>query len=160
MENFEEIKQEYDDNEEVEALWISEDIRSYIYDAAKWTRFLAIVGFVFSAIVAISAFSVAAIFSSLAAVNPGNPMLKLNPAVITAIYLLFALVVFYPSFLLFKFSTAATQAVLFTDQTSLSVAMNKLKSYFKFWGIVTIITIILYILMIVLMVMTGLNVQA
>lgn len=148
MENFEETKPEYDENEEADALWISEDIRSYIYDAAKWTRFLSIVGFVFSALVAVSAFSVAAIFSSVAAINPGNPMLQLNPVVLTVFYLLFAFVVFYPSFLLFKFSTSANQAVLFVDQESLSTAMGKLKSYFKFWGIVTIIGISLYVLMI------------
>ncbi|WP_442590533.1 DUF5362 family protein [Pedobacter sp. AW31-3R] len=159
MDNFDEIKTERDENEEVDALWISEDIRSYIYDTAKWTRFLAIVGFVFSALVAISAFSVDAIFSSIAAANPGNPLLQLNPMVLTVMYLLFALVIFYPSFLLFKFSSSANQAVLFADQPSLTVAMNKLKSYFKFWGIMTIIVIGFYVLAIVSVVLLGLSAQ-
>ncbi|RAJ29620.1 DUF5362 family protein [Pedobacter cryoconitis] len=155
MDNFEEIKPELQEDAEVDALWITEDIRSYIYDAAKWTRFLSIVGFVLTAMFVMSAFSVGAMLSTLSTTMPGNPMLKLGSTVWTIIYLLFALLQFYPSFLLYKFSTSATKAVLFADQPSLGEAISKLKSFFKFWGILTIVIIALYILMIVLFVTTG-----
>ncbi|MBB5639132.1 hypothetical protein HDF26_005380 [Pedobacter cryoconitis] len=155
MDNFEEIKPELQEDAEVDALWITEDIRSYIYDAAKWTRFLSIVGFVLTAMFVMSAFSVGAMLSTLGTTMPGNPMLKLGSTVWTVIYLLFALLQFYPSLLLYKFSKSATQAVLFADQPSLGEAMGKLKSFFKFWGILTIVIIALYILMIVVFVASG-----
>lgn len=152
MDNFEEVKPEIQDTNEVDALWITEDIRSYIYDTAKWGRFLSIVGIVISALTAMSAMNAGAIITALSAASPGNPMASLNPAVLTVLYLLFALFIFYPSFLLYKFSTAATQAVLYADQPSLSIAMGKLKSLFKFWGILMIIFISFYVLATILLV--------
>jgi len=152
MDNFEEITPEVQEDAEVDALWITEDIRSYIYQAAKWTRFLAIVGFVFAAMFVMSAFSVGAIYSTLSSAMPGNPLLKLGPAVLTVFYLLIGLLQFYPSFLLYKFSTSANKAVLFADQPSLGEAISKLKSFFKFWGVLTIALIAMYILMIVMVV--------
>lgn len=148
MDNFEELKPDLPVEDEVDALWISEDIRSYIYDTAKWTRFLSVVGFVFSAMIALSAFGTAAFLTTLATVSPGNPLIQIGATTLTIVYLLFALFQFYPSFLLYKFSTAALQAVLYADQESLSVAMSKMKSFFKFWGIVTVVFISFYILII------------
>jgi len=153
MGDFEETKPEFQSEEEVDALWISEDVRSYIYDMAKWARFLSVVGFVFSAMIVLSAFSTGAFMTGLAASSPGNPLLALGATGLTVIYLLVGLLQFYPSFLLYKFSTAAMQAVLFADQEGLSIAMGKLKSFFKFWGILTIVFLVFYILAIVAAVM-------
>jgi len=155
MDNFEEITPELQEDAEVDALWITEDIRSYIYDAAKWTRFLSIVGFVLTAMFVMSAFSAGAMLSALSTTMPGHPMLKLGSTVWTIIYLFFALLQFYPSFLLYKFSASATKAVLFADQPSLGEAISKLKSFFKFWGILTIVIIALYVLMIVMFISSG-----
>lgn len=147
MDNFEEIKPDLREEDEVEALWVTEDVRSYIYETSKWARFLSIVGFVFSGLTAITAFGAGALISTMSALSPGNPFVKIGAAGLTTIYLLFALIQFYPSLQLYRFSAAAKQAVLFGDQESLSTAMGKLKSFFKFWGIVTIAIIGLYILM-------------
>lgn len=149
MDNFEEIKPEFQAEEEVDALWILEDVRSYIYDMAKWTKFLSVVGFVLSAMMALFAFvGTQAYIDMMAVASPGSPLLKIGAAGFTIIYLLIALLQFYPSFLLFKFSNAAMQAVLYADQASLSVAMAKLKSFFKFWGVLTIVFIAFYIFVI------------
>jgi len=153
MENFEETKPELLESEEPVTLMVSEDIRSYIYDTAKWSRFLSVVGFIFSALIAISAFSVAAILGSLQASMPNNPLLQLGSGGITAIYLVIAFLQFYPSLLLFKFSSAANQAVLYGDQASLTAAMSKLKSFFKFFGVLTIAFIVFYIVTILLSIM-------
>jgi hypothetical protein len=155
MDNFEEIEPVSPQEDEVEALWVSEDVRSYLYEAAKWTKFLSIVGFVFSAMTAIGAFGAGAVLNSVSAVSPNNPLMKVGAAGLTVIYLLFALFQFYPSFLLYKFSTATNQAVLFGDQQSLSTAVSKIKSFFKFWGIITIIFIAFYAIMIIFMAVVG-----
>ena len=160
MDNFEEIKPELDETEEVDALWISEDVRSFIYETAKWTKFLSIVGFVFSALIALSALSVGAIISTLSAVSPGNPLLKIGAPALTVFYLLISLLQFYPSLLLFKFSNAANQAVLFAEQNSLSVALGNLKSFFKFWGIITIIIIGFYAMIFISAIAIGLSTQS
>jgi hypothetical protein len=149
MDDLEEIKPAYENKEENDRLEVSEDMRSYIYDMAKWAKFLAIVGFVFCAMIVLSAFSTSAMMAGLAASSPGNPMLALGASGLMIIYLLIGLLQFYPSFLLYKFSTAAMQAVLFGDQEGLNLAMGKLKSFFKFFGILTIVFLLFYILIIV-----------
>lgn len=160
MENFDEIKPVLQEEEdEVNALWVTEDVRSYLYEMAKWTRFLAVVGFVFSTIIAITAFSAGALLSAISAVSPTNPLLKLGSAGLTIFYLLIAFIQFYPSLMLYKFSKAATTAVLYADQTSLDLAMAKLKSFFKFCGIVTLIIISLYIMMILMIMAVGVGVS-
>ena len=51
MDNLEEtnegISMEYPEKPMV----ITEDVRSYLYDISKWTRFLSIIGFVFTALI-------------------------------------------------------------------------------------------------------------
>lgn len=155
MDNFEEIKPDIQEEEEVDALWISEDIRSYLYDAAKWTKFLSIIGFVFAALTAITALSANALIGAVTAVSPDSPLLKVGALGLTIGYLLLAFVIFYPSLQLFRFSMSTTQAVLFADQQSLSIAMKKLKSFFKFYGIMTIVFIGFYFLVIIASVLGG-----
>ncbi len=61
MENIEENNPEENtpahQEAEMETLIISEDIRSYIYESAKWSKFLSIVGFVFTGLMVLVAFS-------------------------------------------------------------------------------------------------------
>lgn len=151
MDNFEETTPE--NEQPAEVLFLTEDIRSYIYMTARWARFLAVTGMIFAVLTAFTALSAGAVLASLNASNPGNPLSGLSSTALTAFYLLLAGLQFYPSFQLYKFSTAANQAVLYLDQASLSAAMEKLKSFFKFWGILVMTFIALYILMIVFVVL-------
>lgn len=114
---------------------------------------MSIVGFIFAGMTALSSFAASAALSSM--VGPDNPFLKIGATGITIVYLLFAAAIFYPSFKLYGFSVAATQAILFGEQSAFNVAMSKLKSYFKFWGILTISFIVLYIMMIIFVVVAG-----
>jgi len=153
MENLEETNPVQES--ENETLIITEDIRSYIYDTAKWTKFLSIVGFVGCALTAMAAFSASAVISAVSAMDPSNPLVKLGGGALTAFYLFIALLTFYPSLLLFKYSTSAKTAVLYGDQENLAEAMNKMRSLFKFWGIFTIIIIAIYVVAILLSIVAG-----
>ncbi|TDO24847.1 DUF5362 family protein [Pedobacter duraquae] len=155
MENFDEELVSPASEPENIALVVTEDIRSYIYETAKWSRFLSIVGFILSAIVALAAFGAGAVISSMPD-TPGIGIFKaIGGAGVTILYLLFALMYFYPSLLLYKYAGAAKNAVLYGDQPSLSIAMSKMKSLFKFWGILTIVIIAAYVLLIIFMVALG-----
>jgi len=155
MENFEEIDPISPEEEEEESLWISEDIRSYLYETAKWTKFLSIVGFVFAGITAIGAFGAGSVLEAL---GPNHPIAKIGATGLTIAYLLLAVVEFYPSYLLYKFSAFTNQAVLFGDQFSLSDAMHKMKSFFKFYGILTIAFIAFYAMVMITVVVAGIAV--
>ncbi len=131
-------------------LIITEDVRSYIYETAKWTKFLSIVGFILTGMMAMIALSVGSVMDSMSEIPAYSGLAAMGSGVFIFFYLLLALVYFYPSYLMYKFSSAAKLAVLYGSQESLSEAMSKMKSIFKFWGILTIVFISLYVLMIVL----------
>lgn len=150
MDNFEEVEPVEEAGHEQEQLIVTEEIRSYIYETAKWTKFLAIVGLVFSVFLALMAFSANAIIEGLVAATPGNPLAQMGTAFLTVYFLSISLMLFYPSFQLFKYSNAANTAVLYTDQENFTIAMKKMKSVFKFWGIMAIIVLALYLLSILL----------
>ncbi|HEX8609146.1 MAG TPA: hypothetical protein VF679_10955, partial [Pedobacter sp.] len=106
-------------------LTITEDFRSFIYETSKWTKFLSIVGFVFTGFMVLVSLSVGAILSSMNSLvgAQNNPYAAMGSGFLTVFLLITAAIYFYPSFILFKFSTAAKQAVLYGDQESLSLAM-------------------------------------
>jgi len=150
MENIEE--------KEPEVLIITEDIRSYIYETAKWANFLSIVGFIFTALMVLCTFAVGAFMSLMDnAMGAANPYAPLGTAGLTVILLFCALIYFYPSLLLFKYANAAKKAVLFADQATLSVAMSKMKSFFKFWGILMIVALAFYGLVFLFGIIAGIG---
>lgn len=152
MENFEERERQPEQEvvQEEEQLVVTEEIRSYIYETAKWTRFLSIVGLVFSAFLALMAFSANGLIEGLATAAPSSPLVQLGTTFLTVYFLCISLMLFYPSFLLFKYSNAANTAVLYADQENFTVAMKKMKSVFKFWGIVTIVILALNVISVLL----------
>jgi hypothetical protein len=157
MENFDEPETGLSAEHEMETLIITEDIRSYIYESAKWSRFLSIVGFILTFFMVIAALSMNSIMSAMSQIPAYSGLAKFGSAGLTLLYLMLALVYFYPSFLMYKFAASAKQAVLYGDQASLSLAMSKVKSIFKFWGILTIILISFYVIMILAGIMIGIS---
>ena len=147
-ENPEETTQNDPQEQDEVFLTVTEDIRSYIYETAKWTKFLSIVGVVVTGIMILFSFSAEALISTMngkvGAAN--NPWAALGGGFLTVVFLLSALLYFYPSLLMFKYANSAKQAVLYGDQPALSEAMSKMKSFFKFWGIITITILGLYII--------------
>lgn len=126
-------------------LIVTEGMRSYFYDMAKWANFLAIVGFVFTGFMIIGAFTVgAAIGTNPEVAKVVGAMGSLGAFGFTAICLVYAFAIFYPSILLFKYATKAKIGVLYGEQASLEEALSKIKSLFKYWGIIVIIFISLY----------------
>ena len=152
MENLEEMVE----IQEQPALVVSEEIRSYLYNMAKWANFLAIIGFIFVGITIIGAFTVGAAMDQ----NPAVAVMvgqfgSLGKIIFTAIFLVVAFLVFYPSLLLFKYSSKARSGVLYGEQESLNEALAKLSSLFGYWGIMTIICVALYIMAVVSSITTG-----
>lgn len=157
MNDIEEVNQETVAEFPERPLIITEDIRSYMYDMVRWTKFLAIVGFVFTALIAMMGIGAGAFIKVMTAMSPGSPLAALGTGFLTVYFLLIALLYFYPSFLLLKHSNAAKKAILYGEQEGLSAAMLALKSFFKFWGILMIILIALYGLIIVGSIAAGIG---
>ena len=137
--------QDIEEQEEINSqpqLIVSEEIRSYIYDVAKWAHFLAIIGFIIAGFMLIAALTVGPAMTS----NPEiakmlGAMGSVGTGAITFVFIAYSLAIFCPSLLLYKYSSKAKQGVLYGEQESLNDAFSKLKSLFKFWGVIVIIFI-------------------
>ncbi|WP_316822766.1 DUF5362 family protein [Pedobacter gandavensis] len=152
MEEFEETQT---DQAEIETLIITEDMRSHIYETAKWAKFLSIVGFVGCVLMILLALTMPVVMESLNKLGK-NTLGNGSVATTTATYLITGILYFYPSLMLFKYANSAQQAVLYMDQESLEEATAKMKSLFKFVGIMTICTLaILAVSLLIIIVAIG-----
>ena len=123
---------------------ITFEAETYLREAGKWTHFLAIAGFVFSVLTIISAFSVGSIVGKLQQTYGTGLDAKALSSGLSFIYFMFGILIFVPSLYLFQFSAGLKNGFNYGDQESINAAFQKIKSYFRFWGILIISFIVFY----------------
>ncbi|HEY2649275.1 MAG TPA: DUF5362 family protein [Puia sp.] len=119
---------------------------NYLSEAARWSRFLSIIGFIGCAFMVL----VGLFFGSqIARIMPGMGDTGM-PAVMGVIFSFFiiftSLIMFFPSLYLFNFSSKMRKALNNNDQPTLMESLKNLKSFFKFWGILLIVYLSFYAL--------------
>ncbi len=128
---------EFENNLNVEPL-----AQSYLKETAKWSKFLAIVGFVLTGLMAIAGVFAGTMMTAFSALSPE---LGIFPAGgFTLIYLVIAAFYFFPCLYLFQMSQKLVLAIESQDSEQLTWALEKQKSLFKFVGICTLVMVILY----------------
>jgi len=125
------------------ALALSQEAQYYLQQSGKWASFLGIVGFVFTGLLVLAAFFANALMSFMSRMSPNPSPFNIGP-ILTVVYLLGAIFYFFFSFYLYQFGTRVKKGVAFTDSNSIEGGLEKLKSFFKMWGICTIVIIVLY----------------
>jgi hypothetical protein len=133
------------ENQGLFELHLDEQIFSHFSESARWAKFIAIVGFIFCAFMVIAAIFMGAIFTSLGSTMPGFPAAA-SGGLISAVYLIFALILFFPNLFLFRFGAQLQQSIRLNEQPRLQNSMRNLKAYLRFIGILYIVIISLYIL--------------
>lgn len=130
--------------------------QSYLTESAKWGKFLAIIGFIFCGIMVVLAFLIPALMSQLTQNSSSagvtfsfTPVIR---TVMTVLYLILAILSFFPCLYLYKFSAKMQIATKNTSQDNFDESLMNLKSMFKFFGIFTIITLSIYALTIVIVI--------
>lgn len=122
----------------------------YLIEAAKWAKFLSIIGFIICGLLVLTGVFSSTFFASLAHVDSEiNTMGNVGSAFFTVWFVLFALLYFFPSYYLFNFASKMQRALVNNDQISLNDSFKSLKSCLKFWGILLIIILCFYALAIV-----------
>lgn len=120
---------------------------AYLKEIAKWGKFLSIVGFVVSCLVALFGIFIGTMMPSLSGSSTLGTVYTSNLSMfLTVLYIAFAVLYFIPCLYLFKFSNRAKLALETEDQFSLNEALANLKSCFKFIGITTIVVLAIYAL--------------
>ena len=124
---------------------ISDQGKKHLLEASRWATFLAIVGFIGIALLVILSFSVGTILAGL----PEGSLGGLSPKFFSFFYLIVAGVYFIPVFYLFQFGNKTKQALADEDVGMLTFALKKLRSHYKFIGILMIVAMVLYFFLIV-----------
>lgn len=112
---------------------IDEAIVMHLKETAKWSRFLGITGFIFSALIALTAIFVGN------KITETNYVLRNLGAVVTIIYLIVSIIGFFISLYLFRFGSNMKVAIQNTDQEKLNTAFLNLKLYYRMMGIICVI---------------------
>lgn len=145
-------------------LEITHETKLVFLETAKWTKFLAILGFVGMGLMVIMGFFMGAIMSSLGSLssysNTPNPFGMIGGVFFVILYLVIALIYYFPIKYLYDFSTKVKKAFEIQDQLLFNEAILKLKSHYKYIGILMIIVFSLYILMIILSIIGGIAAAA
>ncbi|MFT3824127.1 MAG: DUF5362 family protein [Chitinophagaceae bacterium] len=128
-------------------LQIDPAISRYLSETARWTKFLSIVGFIGCALIMLIAVFMGAFWSSfMGLTGTDGPAFAMGGTVLMVVYVLIALLYFFPCLYLFRFSSRMQVALVNNDQVALTTAFQNLKSCFKFIGILTIIVLAFWIL--------------
>ena len=128
-------------------LQVSPQVQSYLTESAKWGKFLAIMGFILCGIMIFVSFLIPAIITNIPPYNTMSSQLSSGVKVgMTALYLCFSVLFFFPAFYLYKFSSKMQTAVKGVSQENFGESLMNLKSMFKFYGIFTIILLAFYAL--------------
>jgi len=127
----------------------------FLNESAKWSKFLAIVGFVgIGLMVLLSLFFIiglSAFDQFTETTNYPFPM-----SLFGVIYLVIAAVYFFPVYYLYQFAVK-TKAALYTKNAQmLADGFENLKSHYKFLGVFTLIILSLYGLIFIFAILAGL----
>ena len=126
-------------------LEVSPAVQRYFLEMAKWGRFLAIIGFVFCVFLAVFSFFIPSIIMEIPPNDTLAPGLSSWTSTgITALYLVLAIVLFFPCFYLYKFSEKIRVCVETSNQENFDSAIKNLKTVFRFLGFLTIIMLSVY----------------
>ncbi len=118
---------------------------SYLIETAKWGRFLAIMGFIALGMLVIASFFMGTLFSLMPR-QQGVPMPHGAGFFITFTYLIIAVLYFFPTWYLYKYSKQLKLALQQGDRDTLNEAFKNQKSLYRFFGILSIIVLVLYAL--------------
>lgn len=156
------MENNYYENESRKDLQVNDVVKDYLLETAKWAKLISIVGFVGLGMMVLMGLFMGTIMGSLSAMAPEevDMMPSMGGGFFAIIYIGMALLYFFPIKYLYDFSSKVKKAIQITDQNLFNEAMMKLKSHYKFIGILMLIMIILYVGMFVMMLIGGIAAAA
>ena len=114
-----------------------------LLEMGKWTKFIAIVGFVFIGIMVL----LGSFFAMMVRNMPGaehNPIAMMGGVGMTIYFIFIAGISFYPLYALLKYATNMKAAVRTGSKELFTNAIVYLKNAFKYYGIMMIIILCIY----------------
>ena len=129
-------------------LQLDQQATTYLSESARWARFLSVLGFIMCALLILAGVFLGSVVSTALSGSMGAGS-YFGGTFFTMLYVVIALIYFFPCLYLFQFGSKMRTALRNNDQELLSLSLKNLKSCFKFFGILAIIVLGLYALALV-----------
>ncbi len=118
---------------------------NYLSEAARWSRFLAIIGFIYCGFMVIFGLFFSTVMRMMPTVGDAG-ISTVGNAFLGVFIIVISLVMFFPALYLWNFSSKIRKAFNNNDQPLLTESLKNLKSFFKFYGIILIVVLSFYAL--------------
>lgn len=151
---------EENQNTSLFGLGIDPAAKAHLSEAARWARFLAIIGFVLVGLIVIFGIFAGSIFGLMSSrmsssESPfGSSGMAGMGGMFAVIYIIIALIQFFPCLFLYRFATKMKTALAANDQEVLNTSFQNLKILFRYMGIITIIVLAFYAIFILIALLT------
>jgi len=135
---------EHTSNTSLFSLSIDPITKTHLGEAAKWARFLAILGMIFLVLIIVAGvFGSTLLFSSMNSFEGDTTGMAAYGSGIFAGYMIVAAVIyFFPLLFTLRFANNVRTALNTNNQQALNTAFQNLKACFRFIGILTIIGLV------------------
>lgn len=144
------------DNNFSDRFELNAEIKSYLAEAARWAKFIAIVGFVGVGLMVIGALG-ASFFIGAMAPELQNSGMPFPTFLFSVIYLILAAVAFFPILYLYRFSEKMQMAIRSGDNQTLTNAFYYLKAHYKYYGIMIAVILGFYAIGIIFALIGGIG---
>jgi Family of unknown function (DUF5362) len=127
-------------------LLIDSAISMHLKETAVWGKFLSVIGFIYSGLIAVGAIFAVSMFAKITGNSVGRSSGLMAGVGVSIVYLTIAGVLFFMSLYLYRFAKHTQAAIKANDQETLTISFKNLKIYFRFAGIITVIALIFTVL--------------
>ena len=128
---------------------ITPESLAFLVKAAKWGKFMAILGFIVTGLLLVSGIVMSFVFNAVL-----DEMVPLNmpfpPVVLSVIYILIAGVYIIPVIFLNSFCNNVLKAANFSSTEHLTTSLKNLKNLFVFIGVSTVIILAIYLVALII----------
>lgn len=120
--------------------------KDYLKTAAKWAKFLGIMGFIFTGIIIFAGLMMFTMGSYMMSSFPSNTNFSggMFGAGLSFLYLMIALPYFFISLYMYRFSTKTQAALHSSNDMLMTEAFKNLRNYFRLMGFFVVAVIVLY----------------
>jgi hypothetical protein len=148
----------YNHTKDLFNLIIDEEAKAQLLETVRWTKFIAIIGFVFLGLLLLLAVAMGAGFSMMSEMSGMSEMRGLGGALgvgMMVMYLLIALLYFFPIYYLYKYSVLIKPAIHSGNQEQFNLALSYQRRMYKFIGVLFLIVVAIYAIMFIFMIIGG-----
>ncbi|MBL7698654.1 MAG: hypothetical protein JNK79_10855 [Chitinophagaceae bacterium] len=117
---------------------------SYLNDAAKWAKFLAIIGFIFCILIVLAGLFAGSMMGALYP-SLGGGAAAAGAGFFAFFFIVLALVYFFPCLYLYRFASQVQSAIRSNEQTKLQNSLKNLRAHYRYVGILMIIMLVFYV---------------